>query len=373
MKKKIVFSVIVLAFVMILTQGRAFAKDVDKTTFSYYIPDRFVVYSDDRDETSEYCSYGTQIDNNFSIISLYSSKISFSINYTQSDLEERINTKKELYEVLDNRALISISGKMIELNGVKGYRTTEYFKYNDDDTIQSEDVYELYSDNYMYTIDVWCPKKYVDSAEEKKIINSFKIKDTILQSQGIPFIDVASNAWYYNAVKYVYENNIIKGYNDYTFAPIDKVTRGMLVTILYRMEGSPKVTGTPKFSDVKNSSKYYYKAVKWATDKGIVSGYDNGKFGPDDNIQRQQLAVILNKYAKYKGKKVTQINDLKEFSDSNLISKYALTQMKWAVGAGVISGNENRATGKKTLNPKGEANRAEVAAMMQKYCKNIGR
>jgi len=187
------------------------------------------------------------------------------------------------------------------------------------------------------------------------------------------FKDVKKGSWYYNAVKYVYDNNIISGYNDTTFAPNDKLTRGMMVTILYRMEGSPKVTGTPKFSDVKDSSKYYYKAVKWATDKGIVSGYSNGKFGPNDNIQRQQLAVILNKYAQYKGKKTTQTNDLKEFTDTKQISSYAINQMRWAVGAGVINGNVDKKTGKKTLNPKGNATRAEVAAMMEKYCKNVGR
>jgi len=187
------------------------------------------------------------------------------------------------------------------------------------------------------------------------------------------FTDVSKEKWYYNAVKYVFQNDIIRGYDDYTFAPNDKLTRGMMVTILYRMEGRPAVTGNTLFPDVQDSSKYYYDAVKWATDNKIVSGYDNGNFGPNDKIQRQQLAVILNKYAKYKGKNVTQTNNLKEFTDNSKISSYAVSQMKWAVGAGVISGNENKQTGEKTLNPKGEATRAEVAAMMEKYCKRVGR
>jgi len=191
--------------------------------------------------------------------------------------------------------------------------------------------------------------------------------------KGLPFKDVKKGSWYYNAVKYVFENNIIKGYNDITFAPNDKLTRGMMVTILYRMEGEPKTIGKPTFPDVQDSSKYYYKAVKWATDNKIVNGYSNGKFGPNDNLQRQQLAVILNKYAQYKGKDVSKTNDLKEFADTKQISSYAVKQMKWAVGAGVISGNDNKQTGEKTLNPKGEATRAEVSAMMEKYCKNIDR
>jgi len=228
------------------------------------------------------------------------------------------------------------------------------------------DIY--YYNDYLYI-------KYKDKNDTTYPYENYllKIKEDTLKNTGkLPFKDVSETAWYHNAVKYVYENNIIKGYNDTTFAPNDKVTRGMLVTILYRMEGEPKVSGKPKFPDVQDSSKYYYKAVKWATDKQIVSGYSNGKFGPTDNIQRQQLAVILNKYAQYKGKDVSKTNNLKEYTDNSKISSYAINQMKWAVGAGVISGNENKQTGEKTLNPKGEATRAEVAAMMEKYCKNIG-
>ena len=190
----------------------------------------------------------------------------------------------------------------------------------------------------------------------------------IVPQVNLTFTDVKQTDWYYNAVKYVYENNIIKGYDSKTFAPNDKLTRGQLVTILHRMEGSPKITGTSKFSDVQDSSKYYYNAVIWATNKKIVSGYDNGKFGAEDNITREQLAVILWKYAKYKGKSVTASNNLSGFTDTNKISSWALTQVKWAVGAGVISGNAN-----KTLNPLGNATRAEVAAMMEKYCKKVGR
>ncbi len=184
----------------------------------------------------------------------------------------------------------------------------------------------------------------------------------------LPFHDVAGNAWYYNAVKYCYNNNIISGTTSTTFSPATQITRGMLVTILHRMEGSPKVSGTPKFKDVKNSKQYYYTAVKWASDKKIVSGYKNGNFGPNDPITREDLSVILCKYAKYKGKNLSKSNNLSAFSDRNKISSYALPQMKWAVGVGVITGNKNG-----TLNPRGTATRAEAAAMIQKYCVNVGK
>ena len=179
----------------------------------------------------------------------------------------------------------------------------------------------------------------------------------------IPFTDVKDTDWFANAVKYVYNNNIIKGYDDTTFAPNDNLTRGQLVTILHRMEGSPAVTGKTEFPDVQDSKQYYYKAVKWATDNKIASGYNTGKFGPEDNITREQLAVILNRYAKYKGKDVSATKDLSEFKDANKISSYAISQMKWAVGAGVITGNAD-----KTLNPQGTATRAEASAMLYKYC-----
>jgi len=186
--------------------------------------------------------------------------------------------------------------------------------------------------------------------------------------EGLPFTDVIKGKWYYSAIEYVYKNKIIMGYNDTTFGPNDNLTRGQLVTILWRMEGEPKITGEPKFPDVQDSKKYYYKAVKWATDNQIVSGYDDGTFGPEDDVQRQQIAVILNKYAKYKGKETKETSDLKEFIDVKEISKYADTQIRWAVGVGILHGNDD-----KTLNPKGSATRAEVAAMLKNYCNNIGK
>lgn len=184
----------------------------------------------------------------------------------------------------------------------------------------------------------------------------------------IPFKDVSKTAWYYEAVKYVYQNHIITGTSSTTFDPNMKLSRGMVVTILHRMEGSPAVSGKTKFPDVQNSKEYYYSAVKWATDNKIVSGYSTGNFGPNDNITREDLAVILNKYAKYKGKDTSKTNDLSGFTDTHKISNYALTQIKWAVGAGVITGNAD-----KTLNPKGASTRAEAAAMFEKYCKRVGR
>ncbi len=226
---------------------------------------------------------------------------------------------------------------------------------------QNENIVKVKQDGTIQAISAGTTKVLVTCSNITKEI-------TITVGIKLPFNDVKNSDWFYKAVKYVYENNIIKGYNTTTFAPNDKVTRGMLVTILYRMEGEPKISGNSKFPDVQDSKQYYYKAVKWATDNKIVSGYNTGKFGPNDNITREQLAVILNKYARYKKKDVSPTNNLSEFKDGNKVSSYAVSQMKWAVGAGVITGNDDR-----TLKPQGTATRAEVSAMLEKYCKKVGR
>ena len=181
----------------------------------------------------------------------------------------------------------------------------------------------------------------------------------------LPFDDVNENDWFYNAVKYMKDNRYMSGTTETTYSPSSKLTRGMLVTILHNMEGKPKVTGTSKFSDVQNKNMYYYSAVLWASNNKIVNGYTNGKFGANDNITREQLAVILSNYCKYKGKyKATNANYSK-FSDSGKISGFAKTGMNWAVGNKIVNGSNGK------LNPQGTANRAEAAAMIYNYCNRI--
>ena len=182
----------------------------------------------------------------------------------------------------------------------------------------------------------------------------------------LPFKDVSVDNWFYSSVKYTYQKGIILGTSSTTFNPNTKLTRGMLVTILHRMEGKPAPKTQNKFSDVYKS-QYYYDAVRWATEKGIVHGYGNGKFGPDSNITRQDLAVILRNYAQYKGKNVNVTANLNKFSDGKIVSDYAKSAMQWAVGKGVITGNNNGAS----LTPHANSTRAEAASMIYKYCTKI--
>jgi putative cell surface protein len=181
----------------------------------------------------------------------------------------------------------------------------------------------------------------------------------------LPFDDVNENDWFYNAVKYTYCNKIMSGLNGNTFSPNTKVTRGMLVTILYNLEGHPSITGTSKFADVQNKNIYFYNAVVWASNNNVVSGYANGKFGPDDNITREQLATILYNYCRYKGKYKTVHADYSKFTDNNKISDFAKWGMNWAVGNQIVNGSNGK------LNPQGTATRAEAAAMISNYCSKI--
>lgn len=151
------------------------------------------------------------------------------------------------------------------------------------------------------------------------------------------FTDVSRDDWFANGVDYVSQKGLMSGTGTGTFAPNTALTRGMLVTILYQMAGAPEVTGTCPFRDVAAGS-YYEKAAIWAAENGLVSGYENGCFGPNDPVTREQLAAILYRYAQYRGLDVSQTGSIGGFADNSSVSGYARTAMAWANGAGLISG-----------------------------------
>ena len=176
-----------------------------------------------------------------------------------------------------------------------------------------------------------------------------------------PFVDVPAGAWYEEAVQYVYENGLMSGTGDGRFSPEVTTSRVMIVTILYRQAGSPAVTGSAAFTDVE-ADTWYTDAVNWASANGIVSGYGEGKFGPNDPITREQMAAILCRYASYKGMDVTKRADLSAFSDAGQVSDYALETMRWAVAEGLITG-----TSETTLSPAGSATRAQAALILMRF------
>ena len=177
----------------------------------------------------------------------------------------------------------------------------------------------------------------------------------------LPFIDVNANDWFYGDVEYVYTKGIMSGTGATIFDPNSQLTRGMIVTILYRMEKEPAVSGASKFTDM-DIAQWYGKAVVWAADNGIVTGYSDTAFGPNDPVTREQLAAILYRYAVYRGMTaVTLEENLGGFADADQISSYAIPAMNWAVGKGLINGSGS------TLAPKAQATRAQVAAIIHRY------
>ena len=176
-----------------------------------------------------------------------------------------------------------------------------------------------------------------------------------------PFTDVSEKDWFYGDVMFVYENGLMLGTSKTLFSPHGTATRGMMATILWRMEGSPAPKGKNSFTDVE-AGKWYADAITWTAENGIFAGYGKDKFGPDDPITREQLAAIFYRYADYKGYNLTVKGNLDKFKDADKVTDYAKTAMQWAVGSGLMKGKSGN-----LLDPQGTATRAEIAAMLHRF------
>ena len=176
-----------------------------------------------------------------------------------------------------------------------------------------------------------------------------------------PFTDVSEKDWFYGDVMFVYENGLMLGTSKTLFSPHGTATRGMMATILWRMEGSPAPKGKNSFTDVE-AGKWYADAITWTAENGIFAGYGKDKFGPDDPITREQLAAIFYRYADYKGYDLTIKGNPDKFKDADKITDYAKTAMQWAVGSGLMKGKSGN-----LLDPQGTATRAEIAAMLHRF------
>ena len=182
----------------------------------------------------------------------------------------------------------------------------------------------------------------------------------------LPFTDVRKADWFYDDVVYAYENGLFSGTSDTTFSPNASMTRAMLVTVLYRLEGQPTVSGRSGFSDVKLNS-YYEDAVTWAADNGIVNGTGATTFSPNANVTREQMAAILYRYAQYKQYGTAASAGLNGFSDAAKVSAYAKAPLSWAVAEKLVNGSEGR------LLPTGNATRAQVAAILHRFVENVAK
>ena len=184
----------------------------------------------------------------------------------------------------------------------------------------------------------------------------------------LPFTDVKADAWYYEAVQYVYEKELFAGVTTTTFEPNAPMTRAMLVSVLWRLEGRPEAPSTNPFSDVQDG-KWYTSGVLWAASKEIVSGFPNGTFAPDDSITREQMASLIMRYATYKGIELVQGASLDSFVDADKVQGWSKEAVAWAVAAGIISGNKQGDV--YTLAPQASATRAQVASILMRFIENV--
>jgi uncharacterized repeat protein (TIGR02543 family) len=230
-----------------------------------------------------------------------------------------------------------------------------------ENTVINLSVYTPSRDGYLFTS--W----YADQELTKKVTSV-----TLTQNATVyagwkwknPFTDVFEDDWYYSDVEYVSQNGLMNGTSSDTFRPNGGMTRGMFVSVLYRLSGDTGIYAS-SFADVP-SGKWYENAVAWATQNGIAGGVGNNKFAPDNGITRQQLAVLLYNYAKYKGYDVSigEDTNILSYKDARNISDYAYPAIQWACGAGIMSGDNGY------LNPNGQATRAQVAAMLKRFVEN---
>lgn len=196
-----------------------------------------------------------------------------------------------------------------------------------------------------------------------KLTVSTRIEVTFTNGK-LPFTDVRESDWFYDDVVFAYENGLFSGTSDTTFSPNTSMTRAMLVTVLYRLEGQPAVNGRSGFSDVQYNG-YYEDAVTWAADNGIVNGTSTSTFSPNVNVTREQMAAILYRYAQYKKYNTAASSGLNGFTDHASVSGYAAASLEWAVAEKLVNGSNGK------LMPTGNATRAQVAAILHRFVENV--
>ena len=184
-----------------------------------------------------------------------------------------------------------------------------------------------------------------------------------------PFNDLDKTKWYADGIRYVLENGIMSGYGNGTFAPNDNTSRAMMAQILFNLEGGKSASDAMSYVDVNNAD-WFAEAIRWASAQGVMGGYGNGVFGPNDDLTREQLVTIMYRYAKNKGINVSVGEDtnILSYNDAFDVSEWAIPAMRWAVGSGLITGRTAS-----TLNPKDKATRAEIATIIMRYCEEIAK
>ena len=279
-------------------------------------------------------------------------------------------TNEDINDLINSINYLGNDTELVEANVIKiGGASARRIIYKNNDYDLYTDEIEIMTDNYR----IWmhCYSHYLypfRSQTYNNFISSIKIKDTIsIQNNGVPFSDVSNKQWYHEPIKYVYEKGYISGLNAYTYGPNVNLSRCMLVTILWRISGNPAAKGNVSFPDIRESD-WYYTPVVWAAENGIVNGYGNGNFGPNDNISREQLATMLRNYSIYRGVDSSfSIEALNSFKDNKKVADWATPGVAWAIKNQIIGGKDNGTI----IDPQGNATRAEVATMIMQLDKNL--
>ena len=250
------------------------------------------------------------------------------------------------YEYLRQENGIAIGGDMIDMPTLNYPRGS----FNNDGLISDPPVIIIPPSN---ATESETPSETIES----NIIPS--IAEPVLSSEYTnPYTDVSSYDWFYNSVKYVTERDIMNGTGDSRFSPSISMSRSMFATALHRLAGLPMATKSVIFSDVADG-QWYTNAVQWASENGIILGYNGGKFGKNDSITREQAVTMLYRYSEVMGLDISSREDLSKYKDASQISDWALNAMRWAVNAGIVSGRSPT-----TLVPQGQMTRAEVAQIL---------
>ncbi len=297
-------------------------------------------------------------------------------------------TEQSQYALASYFRLLEGKSSLYDMTDVSIY-TDETFEdaYDDEYTGEDEIIEDAYDDEYTeeneafedYESDDTKSESDSDELQNSDSINesesSEKNKDIIeeVEESGINpltedrFNDVKSQDWYYDGIKYVYENNLMQGMDEISFAPHEKMSRAMLVTVLFRMSNSNVLEATHNFLDVPYG-QWYYDAVSWASQNNIISGVGENKFMPDEAVTREQMALIIYRYAKLQGVDIADVSDLDGYTDINDVSDWAFNAVGWANSVMLING-----TTETTLSPKDTATRAQVATILMRFSETVSK
>ena len=339
-------------------------------------PTEFIVTFDGNGGTS---SVGSMTTTNQKLTSLPSASRSGSYSFDGWYTEKSGGTKITTATVFHANTTVYahwtyIGGGGGGYNPPVTYYTLRFETGGGSDIPSVREAYNTYIDLTKY-VPTWRGHTFIGWYTERSLINKvsgvYLTKDMTVyagwrvdenpNTGANPFTDVSEKDWFYSDVMFVYENGLMLGTSKTLFSPYGTATRGMMATILWRMEGSPVPKGKNSFTDVE-AGKWYADAITWTAENSIFAGYGKDKFGPDDPITREQLAAIFYRYADYKGYDLTVKGNLDTFKDADKITDYAKTAMQWAVGSGLVKGKSGN-----LLDPQGTATRAEIAAMLHRF------